>query len=395
MTAQPSVVSHPRSGGCDQLSPPQPTGDSQATAEAAGVGDLSAEQPIDRPSASHVTACSADLSPGPAQVRLDSHHAYGGPGDPSPETAQCTIVSPCGVGGSGDLSPSSIQRSCDSQIPAGATGGCSPAHSESVSPAFRGGGEGRADPSTFSEGTNQGGSAAVYAAILYWADNLGDLEAARMAVENRYRSLTAEPEKWGKGMPAPHGSEQLIAQARVAEHHAELALKRAVRLLPYGRFVIDTKGLGEKTVGRLLGLIGDPSWHSRDNRPRTLRELYAYCGMHVVAGAAPKRRKGERSNWNGKARTRLHVIAECIVKCRQSPYRIVYDQAKASTETLEIPPIHKHNRALRIVQKAVLRDLWLVAQGRPSAISTYPMKAALATKGSDGGDGGTVEEAAG
>jgi hypothetical protein len=98
-------------------------------------------------------------------------------------------------------------------------------------------------------------------------------------------------------------------------------------------------------------------------------------------GVAAKRRKGQRANWSTVAKMRAYLIAESCMKQRRSPYRGLYDRRKAATAdrihrvpcpqcdgkgaTADGTPWrdgHRHADALRIVAKAILRDLWLAAR---------------------------------
>jgi hypothetical protein len=158
--------------------------------------------------------------------------------------------------------------------------------------------------------------------------------------------------------------------------------------------------VGDKTAARLLAAIGDPYWHTVQDRPRTVSELWAYCGLHVEhAGVAPRRRKGEQANWSTAAKTRSWLIAEACVKqlrapctkaidkpwaehlegCACSPYRLVYDEARIKYHDavhvlvcarcgpkgvpgLPLSDGHQHARAMRFVAKRFLRDLWREAK---------------------------------
>ena len=226
-------------------------------------------------------------------------------------------------------------------------------------------------------------------ALTIYADALDDLERSRIATQNRVRALVQV-----KGMDGTkeHARMQGIVDAlALLEHQSALLLQGAMRKHPLGEWVKNTNGIGLKQGARLLAAIGDPYWHVREDRPRTVSELWAYCGYHVVqplrdthnnsdgvvpsdgagpghkksgthrplAGVAPSRRKGQQANWNTTARMRAFLVAESCMKQRESPYRAVYDAGRAKYAECDISDGHKHARALRLVAKAVLRDLWL------------------------------------
>lgn len=225
------------------------------------------------------------------------------------------------------------------------------------------------------------GAAQADALLLLYADALDDLERVRIATENRVRALVDV--KGMEGTPEQARLEGLCDGLAVMEHNVELELKRALRAHPLGPWVKRTLGVGEKQGARLLAAIGDPA------ERRTVSQLWAYCGYHVlnpgldsagtqhahvgldtldthrtVGGVAPKRQKGQRANWNGTARSRAWLVATSCIKHTTSPYRPVYDARRVHTAVThpEWSDGHSHNDGLRIVAKAVLRDLWIEAR---------------------------------
>lgn len=259
------------------------------------------------------------------------------------------------------------------------------------------------------------------------AASLDDLERTRIAAENRLRQLTRdEPDKDNveRGFGLPDDDPQVRSIAAVVaglaalEHGAELSLKRQLRRHPLHGWIKGTVGVGEKQAARLLAAIGDPYWNTLHNRPRTVSELWSYCGYRVVpaghtptdahgrsasgapdipadhlgsdtqlrtvggeqqdgdpghecgdahlrtAGVAVRRRKGQRANWSTVAKMRAFLIAESCIKQSRSPYRALYDQRRAHTALTrpQWTPGHSHNDALRVVAKEVLKDLWRAAR---------------------------------
>lgn len=250
-----------------------------------------------------------------------------------------------------------------------------------------------------------------------YADTLGDFEATRISMSNRMRALQAE----GLGDSPEHARLRGVLEGLQAlEHGVELELKRALRKHPLGPWVKSTVGIGEKQGARLLASIGDPAWNDLHDRPRTLGELWAYCGYHTlpvgnhtgaethsrgatspaaslrgagdhtrpgsqipnVPRTAPSRKRGEKSNWNSDAKMRAFLVAESCMKQMKSPYRAVYDSTRAKYDGAlhDVPcrrcgpsghpaqvgsPLsagHQHARAIRAVAKEVLRDLWTQAR---------------------------------
>ena len=169
-----------------------------------------------------------------------------------------------------------------------------------------------------------------------------------------------------------------------AERKATNELRKAVKAHPLGPWIGGQLGVGEKQAGRLLGVLGDPylrvNPETGEVTARTVSQLWSYCG-HGDA-AAQVRRRGEKGNWNATLKMRAHLIAESCIKQAPSPYRRVYDEARAKyadathkedckrcgpsgKPALAGSPLsdgHKHARALRAAAKIFLRDLWAEAR---------------------------------
>jgi len=252
------------------------------------------------------------------------------------------------------------------------------------------------------------------------ADALDDIERTRIANENRLRQLTrdetdSDGEERGFGLTLDQPQVAALADVVTAlgklEHQSTLNLQRAVRKHPLGPWVKATVGVGEKQGARLLAAIGDPYWNTLYDRPRLVSELWAYCGLHVlpaahgqlgpqerpggggkqgdpghtlngaheaVAGVAPTRARGQRANWSTTAKTRAYLVAESCIKQARSPYRAVYDDGrkkyadavhaasckrcgpsgKPAEAGTPLSAGHQHARAMRLVMKEILRDLW-------------------------------------
>lgn len=265
-------------------------------------------------------------------------------------------------------------------------------------------------------------------ALAFAADILDDTEGLWVANSNRLRILTT-PHDQADSDGEYRGFGLTEADADVARLGAMVAtldqltkdatkhLEKVMRRHPLHPWVKAQKGLGDKQVARLLAAIGDPYWNTLHDRPRTVSELWAYCGLHVLpasqnthgshshlagrvqageggdprqhevdtqcgpAGVAPRRQRGQKSNWSETARKRAWLIANSVVKCG-GPYREVYDATKdkyadaVHTSTCvrcgpkgkpahpgsPLSKAHIHARGLRAISKAVLKDLWIEAK---------------------------------
>lgn len=237
-----------------------------------------------------------------------------------------------------------------------------------------------------------------YPLLTIYADLVDDLEKSRIATENRIRALRDV-----KGLAGSPEEERLDAIAMVlaeSERKATNELKKAVKAHPLGAWISSQMGVGEKQAGRLLGVLGDPATRfdpeTGELVERSVSQLWSYCGYGDAK--AQVRRRGERANWNSTLKMRAYLIAEATVKagvrkldgCDDSdgydlehrlantPYAEVYLATRAkyadATHAEECKrcgpsgnpakpgsPLsdgHKHGRALRLVAKTFLRDLW-------------------------------------
>jgi hypothetical protein len=291
-------------------------------------------------------------------------------------------------------------------------------------------GSGTTTPPPASERPQPDGLAPVVDPLLFVHATIhSDLEKSRIAMDNRVRILTTDkPDDDGvmRGFGLTEAHPDVARVTWIAqdlaklENDAKLGMGRALRRSAIWPWVKAQRGLGEKQVARLLSAIGDPYWHNETinedgtirhaEGPRTVSELWAYCGNHVLpasqaivephpgsaggatsgnpgqirvdiqtegAGVAAKRRKGEQANWSTDAKTRAYLIAESCLKqidadcqgghtseCRCSPYRVKYDTRRAHTAVThpDWTDGHSHTDGLRIAAKEILKDLWREAK---------------------------------
>jgi hypothetical protein len=235
---------------------------------------------------------------------------------------------------------------------------------------------------------------------------LDDIEGQRKAIANRLRILTAsEPDSDGvvRGfdLDDDHPSVAALSAFLLAlagekgnrkeqpgvEYQITRELERSMKAHPLGPWVMAQQGVGLKQAARLLASIGDPYWNTLHDRPRTVSELWAYCGYKP----GQKRQKGVRSNWSNDAKMRAWNVVQSIIKtrnpecrdghidtCSCSPWRVLWDERRAVTEgqlhdaeCVRCGPsgkpaqpgspkslAHLKADADRYVAKRLLRELW-------------------------------------
>lgn len=258
------------------------------------------------------------------------------------------------------------------------------------------------------------------------AETVNDFESIRKALANRYRELTrgkvdenGKPLKLdqdgyrrGLGLSDDAPEVAIMREMLVAiggekqkvldpekykadgtggiEHTAVLRLNKRMRHHQLWKaWGVHQKGVGEKQLARLLGAIGDPYWNEKHGRPRKLSELWSYCGFSVDDGAAVKKKRGQKVTWSPEARMRTWNIAGKCLPAKGAYYE-VYLEAKAkymdavhTRECVRCGPeknpaqpgsplndAHKHARALRILMKEILRDLWQASKALHEAEPT-------------------------
>lgn len=219
-----------------------------------------------------------------------------------------------------------------------------------------------------------------------FASLLDDVEGLRKAGANRLRILTtteadSDGVMRGFGLSMNNRSVQVIdalqAELETVEKGVIKELQKIMKSHPLGPWVKAQKGVGEKQAARLLAAIGDPYWIEaaefeddngnitvREAGPRTVSQLWAYAGLHVdPKGEAVRRRKGVQSNWKTDIKTRAYLVATSCIK-QDGGYRKVYDARRAATKIShpDWTDGHSHNDALRIVSKAILKDMWVEAK---------------------------------
>ncbi len=175
---------------------------------------------------------------------------------------------------------------------------------------------------------------------LYDAQKLRIEMGNRMGAHQRDHVLD---EKWAKR----------IAERQKAMRAIERSILRDVEKLlndfPIYKWLKDVRGCGPSMSGVIVAEIGatpnkpngwDESvdWNPRHGIARfdTVSKLWAYAGLHVKDGKAPRRKKGERANWNGFLKTKLlGVLGPCFLKSA-SPYREFYDNYKTRKQNTMI-----------------------------------------------------------
>ena len=157
-----------------------------------------------------------------------------------------------------------------------------------------------------------------------------DVQKTRIAAEHRIRKA------------GEHGLSEASVEAlmdwvgeRMDKQEAELKamVLKQIRDEPlWKEWLEGVKGVGPCIAGGLMAWVGDCS------RFDTVSKLWAFAGMHVVDGEAPRRKRGEKANWNATLRTLCWKAGQSFVRVGDG-YRDLYLQEKARLRILHPEPI--------------------------------------------------------
>lgn len=170
------------------------------------------------------------------------------------------------------------------------------------------------------------------------------------------------------------------------EHAIDRQLTRLARQHFLSGWIQDAPGIGLPGFARLLAVTGPL------DRFATVARLWAYLGMHVDNGVAPRRRRGQKAPWSAQGRVVCHQLGVAIVRVRRGRYREAYDRKKLEYLTrprvgpskcpfgqahtnrkgdvLTCGLMHAHVAARRYAVKLLLRDLWAAWRVMPGGSAT-------------------------
>jgi hypothetical protein len=219
--------------------------------------------------------------------------------------------------------------------------------------------------------TTRAEPALLHALIGHYARQLWDVQRTRIALAHRVGAMQRDglAEQWRLPLMAA------VADLAATEHAIDLQLVRLARQHFLSDWISEAPGIGLGGFARLLGATGPL------DRFATVSRLWAYLGMHVVDGTAPRRRRGQNSNWSAQGRVVARQLATAIVRVGRGRYRAAYDRKKAEYlarprcgpsacpfgqthtnrkgETLPCGLMHAHVAAMRYAVKLLVRDLWV------------------------------------
>lgn len=182
---------------------------------------------------------------------------------------------------------------------------------------------------------------------------LGDLYSAFKEVQ--HSRVAASNRIYANSHP------KIKAVLETLEEHEKAILKEMKGILEhmpiYAEFLLQIKGIGPAVASGLLAYMGNVARFSN------VSHAYAYFGLDVRGGKAPRKTKGQTANWSHKGRCLLlGVIGDSFVKHRTPKYRDIYDAEKARQKPLceaaGLKPIAAERRARRKAVKVFFKDFF-------------------------------------
>jgi hypothetical protein len=145
---------------------------------------------------------------------------------------------------------------------------------------------------------------------------------------------------------------------KAAQRQCEKRLTKLVQQHPvWHDFAEPICGFGAIGLGQIIGEAGDLSNYANPAK------LWKRFGVGLVNGERQRKsldkEKALAFGYNPRRRSVLHVIGDSLIK-KQNPYRELYLQRKEyeKAKATQLAPMAHHLRALRYVEKRLLRDLW-------------------------------------
>ncbi len=154
----------------------------------------------------------------------------------------------------------------------------------------------------------------------------------------------------------------LFRSLDVLHHHLkepENELRRLARSLPVWPWVEGVRGFGDLTLSQIIGETGDLSNYATHER------LWKRLGQAVIDGKRQQKIAGDPdlAIQHGFSPRRCAVawnLGACIKRAKNERYGAVYAKYRAedTEKNPEMTKGHLNNRAMRVMRKEVLKDLW-------------------------------------
>ena len=155
----------------------------------------------------------------------------------------------------------------------------------------------------------------------------------------------------------------LLAQSPLEKARTgyEKHLTKLGKKLPVAHMADIIRGVSHKGLANIVGECGDLSAY------KSVSAVWKRAGLAVIDGERQRKVAGDAALLHGyspQRRSTFWNLAEPLLKAQgkddaAGPYRRLYDAHKAEQVEKGLPLSHAHNRAMRYMTKALLKDLTL------------------------------------
>tara|TARA_Y100000593_G_C4320080_1_gene343274 strand:+ start:455 stop:1426 length:972 start_codon:yes stop_codon:yes gene_type:complete len=235
------------------------------------------------------------------------------------------------------------------------------------------------------EKTDDNDAKIIFEEFSKWSGHQSDETFRRFVYDVRLEALSYEVKVRSEAVEARKKSKQrtgldpVLAELKADElkeatnyvSRCNTKIKKHLVDFPiYSECLKDIKGVGIASAGELVTIIKDIE------RFPTVSKLWAYFGLDVRNGKAPKRKKGELANWSQRGRSLIlndivsngFKMGGAATEKRPEPFkwRSVYDEFKSKeleknelrAEEDQLSNGHMDNRAVRRTGKEFLKMVW-------------------------------------
>jgi len=166
------------------------------------------------------------------------------------------------------------------------------------------------------------------AELRIFVESFYDMQKLRIAVESRIRSYTSA------GLIKYINPEPTMVKLKGAEKEIEKEITTLIKQHPLWKaFFVDVKGIGPIMAAGLI------AWRDDISKARTISAFWKYHGLSPTQG---KRQKGEKLDYNPKAKTHAWKCGMQLLKAKGAYSKIYYEAKVKYEEREDIKAMHEH-----------------------------------------------------
>lgn len=214
---------------------------------------------------------------------------------------------------------------------------------------------------------------------LGWKAELPEIERKR--IEKAAAKAIAENDK--RWVELIEGTKAAVKATAPLENSLRRRMEKlAVQLPVWDSWGDGVRAFGEHSLAVIVGEAGDLSIPERPDDPDSpgypdFPQLWKRLGLAVMDGIAQgKLPPGTHADvwlkhgYNPTRRSKIHMIGESMLKGNHGRYKEYYDTRKVKELERVKTKMHAHMRAMRYMEKMLIKHLWQAWNGLPVAGST-------------------------